>query len=98
MKLLHFLLLSPPYLSSPVGTLLSLSLHGRFTASKVRLKMGTYNESSTSLNSMIDMQARNINDLEQERAKLITENEFLKAKCERLFESLQADREEEAYE
>lgn len=53
---------------------------------------------AASLNSMIDMQARKINKLEQERAKLITENEFLKAKCEHLLESLQADREEEAYE
>lgn len=57
-----------------------------------------YNDAATSLNSMIDMQARKINELEQERAKLITENEFLKAKCEHLLESLRADREEEEYE
>lgn len=60
--------------------------------------MGTYNESSASLNSIVDMQARKINELEQERAKLITDNEFLKAKCEHLLESLRADREEEEYE
>lgn len=55
-------------------------------------------EAIKDLELTINAMLSRIKFLERENAKLITDNEFLKSKCEHMLESLRADREEEEYE